>query len=281
LARLDDLLSRHAFTGVFLDKIRFPSPANGLEEVASCFCDHCRVAARAVGLDLDAVARQIEDEITTIDPASDEADRDWLDLAVEGRPLLERFLRFRMDSITGLAAEAHALALRLHRKVGFDLFSPGLARLVGQDYRALSRLADWIKPMTYRIAQGPAGLRLEIPALAEGVARMFALDARQVSDWAASHVAGFDRDTIDRTRHDAVPLPVIAAEIQAAVRLAAPVPVHFGLELVRHAGVVDITPQLVRDMVRAGRAAEPAGAFISWDLLHAPMDGIEALAAEL
>ena len=48
---------RYAFDGVFLDKIRFPSPANGLDEMLSCFCDHCRAAAKSVDLDLDAVVR--------------------------------------------------------------------------------------------------------------------------------------------------------------------------------------------------------------------------------
>ena len=97
---------------------------------------------------------------------------DWLSLFTDSASLLLRFLRFRMDSITGLVAEAHALASGLNRRVGFDLFSPRLAPLVGQDYRALARFADWIKPMTYRVAEGPAGLRLEIPALAEGVSQM-------------------------------------------------------------------------------------------------------------
>ena len=61
---------------------------------------------------------------------------------------------------------------------------------------------------------------------------------------------------------------------------AHPVPVYFGLELVRHPGVVDITPDLVREMVQAGRQANAAGLVISWDLMHAPTDGIEALATE-
>ena len=56
-------------------------------------------------------------------------------------------------------------------------------------------------------------------------------------------------------------------------------PVYFGLELVRHPGVIDITPALVEAMVRAGRAVDAAGLVISWDLMHAPMDGIAALAA--
>ena len=53
--RLRELLTRYDFNGVFLDKIRFPSPANGADEMLSCFCDHCRRAAKAEGFDLDAV----------------------------------------------------------------------------------------------------------------------------------------------------------------------------------------------------------------------------------
>src|SRR6202022_2004534 len=96
----------------------------------------------------------------------------WLRGLAAANPLLARFLRFRMDSITGLVAAAAAEAGRRRRQVGLDLFSPGLASLVGQDYRALARHCVWAKPMTYRVAQGPAGLRLEIPALVEGVAQM-------------------------------------------------------------------------------------------------------------
>jgi hypothetical protein len=40
--RLRELLTRYDFKGVFLDKIRFPCPANGIDETLSCFCDHCR-----------------------------------------------------------------------------------------------------------------------------------------------------------------------------------------------------------------------------------------------
>ncbi len=48
LRRLRELMGRYAFTGVFLAKIRFPSPANGIDEALSCFCGHCRREARAV-----------------------------------------------------------------------------------------------------------------------------------------------------------------------------------------------------------------------------------------
>ena len=171
------------------------------------------------------------------------------------------------------------MATDLGRKVSLDLFSPGLAPVVGQDYRALSSYSAWAKPMTYRVAMGPAGLRLEIPALVEGVAALFGLSESRICDWASIHVLGFDSDTLRLTRESAVPLPIMRAEIAEAVRLMSPAPVYFGLELVSHPGVIDITPDLVNDMVRAGREARAAGAIISWDLIHSPVDGLEALAA--
>ena len=81
-----------------------------------------------------------------------------------------------------------------------------------------------------------------------------------------------------RTRDSAVPRPFVQAEIEAAVRAMHPVPVYFGLELVCQPGIVDIKPADVHAMVGAGRAAKAAGLIISWDLMHAPMDGVEALA---
>ncbi|HET7717872.1 MAG TPA: hypothetical protein VFK86_19770, partial [Bauldia sp.] len=282
LARLAELLARYPFTGVFLDKIRFPSPANGLEEVASCFCVHCRQAAREAGLDLDAVAHLLEDgRAMAAVPARQGFPSEWLWTAVAGQPLLSRFLRFRMDVITGLAAEAHDLVKRHGAEIGFDLFSPGLAPLVGQDYAALSRLAAWIKPMSYRVAEGPAGLRLEIPALVDGISRMFGAGEAEIIRWAVDSIPGFTSDTLNETRKSAVPLTIITNEIKEAVRLASPVPVYFGLELVSHPGVIEITPQLVKAMVNAGRAADAAGAFISWDLVHSPREGIRALAEDL
>jgi hypothetical protein len=279
--RLRELLARYAFTDVFLDKIRFPSPANGVDEMLSCFCDHCRDAAERANLDLDSVVKILADR--AIDPCAsragtrgDEASP-WLGALLAGSPILSRFLRFRADSVTALVAELAQQARHMGRKVSLDLFSPCLASLVGQDYGRLKRHCDWAKPMTYRLAQGPAGLRLEIPALIGGVASRFGLDEAKIVTWSARHAA-FDRDMLHETRQRAVPVSFIQAEIDTAVRTLAPVPVYFGLELIRQPGVIDVDPAHVLDMVKAGRAANAAGLVISWDLMHAPIDCVRALA---
>jgi hypothetical protein len=279
--RLRDLLARYAFTGVFLDKIRFPSPANGVDEMLSCFCGHCRDAAARVDLDLDAVVKILADRpidlcASRAAPSGDEPSP-WLTALFAGSPTLSRFLRFRADSVAAVVAELAEQARRMGRKVSLDLFSPCLASLVGQDYERLRRHCDWAKPMTYRLAQGPAGLRLEIPALIEGVANRFGLDEALIVEWSARH-AGFNRDMLLETRERAVPISFIQAEIDAAVRALAPVPVYFGLELIRQPCVIDVDPAHVVDMVKAGRAANAAGLVISWDLMHAPVDCVRALA---
>jgi hypothetical protein len=279
--RLRELLARYAFAGVFLDKIRFPSPANGVDEMLSCFCEHCRVAAASVDLDLDSVVKILADR--DIDPSASLADAkgaeasQWLDALLVSSPILSRFLRFRADSVAALVAELAEQARRMGRKVSLDLFSPCLASLVGQDYGRLKRHCDWAKPMTYRLAQGPAGLRLEIPALIGGIASRFGLDEGRILEWSARHAA-FDKDMLLETRERGVPISFIQAEIEAAVRAMAPIPVYFGLELVRQPGVIDVNPAHVVDMVKAGRSANAAGLVISWDLMHAPADCVRALA---
>jgi hypothetical protein len=277
--RLRELLLRYDFKGVFLDKIRFPSPANGADEMLSCFCDHCRGAAKAEGLDLNAVVKIFTDRALDANalPLHRSCSGHWLDSIADAHPLIARFLAFRTKSVARLVAQLADECRRLGRSVSLDLFSPSLAPLVGQDYHRLKECCDWAKPMTYRLARGPAGLRLEIPALIEGVAQRFGLDEAQVVDWSARH-AGFDRDMLRQTREEAVPFAFMEGEIEAAVRAMAPVPVYFGLELVKQPGVIDVTAADVIGMIEAGRAANAAGVVISWDLLHAPMDGIRALA---
>ena len=279
MLRLRELLLRYDFKGVFLDKIRFPSPANGADEMLSCFCEHCRRAAQAEGLDLDAVLSVFADRALDANALSlhRSCSGHWLDSIAATHPLLARFLAFRTDSVARLVGELADECRRLGRSVSLDLFSPSLAPLVGQDYQRLKGCCDWAKPMTYRLARGPAGLRLEIPALIEGVAQRFGLDEAQVVEWSARH-AGFDQDMLRQTREEAVPFTFMQAEIEAAVRAMTPIPVYFGLELVKQPGVIDVTAADVVGMIEAGRAANAAGLVISWDLLHAPIDGIRALA---
>ena len=109
LAQISELLARYPFDGVFLDKMRFPSPANGMHEVISCFCGHCRQAAARSGLDLDAVAELFERgdlAVRRTGSGDRKAAASWIDILFGPASLVARFFRFRCDSINGLVAAA-------------------------------------------------------------------------------------------------------------------------------------------------------------------------------
>lgn len=273
LAALDRLLKTWPFDGVFLDKFRFPSPANGFEQMLSCFCPYCCRAAAARGLELEAVrARLLKGE-----PVGTAAGNgNWLERLTAHDPLLAQFVRFRKDSISGLVAEVRALTNRHGRRLGLDLFSPALAPLVGQDYPALARLADWGKPMTYREAWGPAGLRLELDSFLTGVERQFGVPRTAQANW-----MGWSADDLTEAIGTAIPLNWMAAELEQSVRQFAPAPVWFGLESVAFPGMIEITPSKVREMIQLGLRAGVNGAVLSWDLMHTPLENIRAVAESL
>lgn len=166
---LDDLLDRYDYDGVFLDRIRYPSFANGLPLLYSCVCPEC---CNRMSIDRKGIAREFESL----------SGDDFLQLFCEEKPavgtiksfpLIHRFLNERMNLITEKVERLNMIIRGRDKGMALDLFSPGLARPVGQDYAALSQIADWIKPMTYAMAWGPAGIPLELDCLFRGIRETF------------------------------------------------------------------------------------------------------------
>lgn len=284
LDQIERLLVRYPFDGVFLDKCRFPSPANGIEEVFSCFCAHCRKAAAASGLELEKVASMLENGLLQEQLKTDDIEAMiggiWTSRLIDTESLLGRFMRFRESSVTALIVEAKALAQRLGRTLAVDLFTAGLAPIVGQNYRAIADLATWAKPMTYRRALGPASLRLEVPALFDGLERLSGKPKALLESWATQHVRGFTPGLLAAAVDDAVPISLMGAEIGAAVEHMGNVPVYAGIETLSYPGVIDIKPQMVKEMVQAARSNGALGAIASWDLIYTPEENLLALRAD-
>jgi hypothetical protein len=277
---LESILTRYDFDGAFVDKVRFPSPANGIEEMLSCFCDWCRAKIAQQGLDLDEVRNTIESHIEQCNRrANTEAPSTawWTDL-LSGSAVLERFARFRADSITELVADVRRLTDRLGKSLGLDLFSPVLAFAVGQDYRSLARYAKWIKPMVYRFATGPAGLRYELPRLGRDMARLISSDTDQVLEFARARIPGWGEKDFNQVEREGIPLSLAEAELRQAVQLAGSTPIYMGLETVSMPGVINITPAHVRNTLEVGLAAGVHGAVLSWDVMHTPLENLPAVA---
>jgi hypothetical protein len=279
LAYLERCMAQYAFDGVFLDKIRFPSAANGLQDVFSCFCQFCEKKAARSGLDLNDVRAVLDGKVPTHATAGTvEIPRGakWLEALVAGRPLLQRFIRFRADSITELIAKVSQRMRTMGKKVSLDVFSPALTPLVGQDLPALAPLADWVKPMIYRFGRGPSSLRTEIPSLVRELGSYLGYGEAAAMTWAAAHAGGLEDQTVAQVEEIA-PLSLIRAETNQALALCSGTPVYLGLETVSIKGLMEVTPQNVEAILEIGSEAGVQGYVLSWDVLHTPIENVRPL----
>ena len=166
ISHLGDLVRQGLFQGFFLDRVRFPSPAQDPLNHLTCFCEHCRHKAAEMDLDLEGIRQEIlrsthqeNGRISLVkallsgDAESDQADQ------IRG---LAQFLAFRKHSILDFLTNVTKLFRQAHLEIGLDCFSPSLTHMVGQDLSAMGECADWVKLMTYAHTNAPAGLPFEL-----------------------------------------------------------------------------------------------------------------------
>ncbi len=276
LWHLERLLMKYDFDGVFIDKIRFPSIANGFQDVLSCFCPYCIESAGKAGLDLNEVRRVLEREITGKQPGNLEPvppGANWLEHFTANDPILRQFINFRVQSINQLVEKTANLAARLNKKMSLDVFSPCLATFVGQDYGSMAKHAAWIKPMIYRFGSGPSSLRSEIPALIHESSTYFKLGLDEVYRRVAPLIEGLQGVELSQVEKTA-PLSLIKSEVMQARALLTEAPLYLGLETVRIPGKMEIRPEHVREVLAIGADVGVDGYVLSWDLNHTPLDNI-------
>ncbi len=162
LSRFEEILGLADFDGVFLDRIRFPSPANGIGEMLTCFCDTCKERSSATGSAFEEAIHGFVKKLGS-KGGMDEV----LDTLKEFYRITGEFLEFRKSSVLQLLTSYADRARNLGLEVGVDLFSPSLRNFVSQDYERISRHVDWMKPMVYCKTMGPAGLPMELLSLAK------------------------------------------------------------------------------------------------------------------
>jgi len=278
LGHLQDVLRPGDYQGVFLDRIRYPSPTADPARLLACFCDDCRRAAAADGLDLEEARRRIGALVSAPErtpafirallalPASEADDADLT--------ALRAFNDFRARSVTRCVRAAADLARTQGLEVGLDCFSPALTPLVGQDLAALDPCGDWIKIMVYGHTFGPAGLPYELLNLAGWLMGQRSAAEREALGWLSQ-----------ATR---LPLPVTCADLrerglaaealELETRRGRSAGVNWllaGLELVEMEGVTRLDPQQIVADLHAFREAGADGLVLSWDLWHIPPDRLE------
>ncbi len=265
--RVENIAASGLFQGIFLDRIRFPSPSIEPLRDLACFCKQCDRLAAETGLDLESVRRYIaglspEDIVGSL-----------LGKPAETCSSLESFLNFRTASITRTVRMVAKLAQSLNLQIGLDCFSPALTRMVGQDLSSLDGFADWVKIMTYPRVFGPAGIPFEFLGLTEWLARFGRRDTEALQ--LISEASGLKVPAnISDLYHNGLNSQIITQEIhrgyeQGVTTLLAGIPM-VSLENVHEA----TTEQIEADLEASCNAD---GLVISWDLWLTPLNYLDKI----
>ena len=166
-------------------------------------------------------------------------------------PLAADFFRAKGHIVSGAVS---AVADQFHDRglvVGMDLYAPFMAPFVGQDYAILSRHADFIKPMLYRMTFAPAGMGFEYDLLRKAV----------------PGAAGYPDFKMD----------VAFLNSQLEAMEACPCAKYPGIEINYRADIVPTSPAYVTESLDAVRQKGFDGLVLSWNIMEAPDNHIACL----
>lgn len=161
--------SLYGYDTFLIDRIRFPDWAGKEVNPAglfTCFCPHCQQAMKAQGLAPEVV----KDELDKIAAALAEGDFAYPVEAFRDNPIIARWVAFRQQSVTGLVERILKNAKENIGDIHFwlDLWPPAYSWILGQDYRALTRLSGTLKHFPYHKLGGGADV--------QGLVNFFASD---------------------------------------------------------------------------------------------------------
>ena len=263
------------FQGVFLDRMRFPSPTPDPSAYLGCFCEDCCRAAREEGLDLAAFRQVLHTLIQTpegVRGLTASLLGNFLpDLSGDVADGLRDFFRFRTKSISNFVRLAAETASARGMEIGLDCFSPSLAGMVGQDLGALSRVCEWIKVMTYAHAWGPAGLPYELMGLAGFLNQSAEMGEGEALDFLQKQTNLALPGTFQDLHAHGLPPAALVSEVRRGRGLGLR-SLYAGLELVEIAGVCELEVEQIRQDWSAVLEAGVEGVALSWDLWHMPLE---------
>jgi hypothetical protein len=270
--RLESIAARGLYSGIFLDRIRFPSPAQDLPKNLGCFCKDCARIAADMGFDLESARQYILSLLDQPQTALELVQR-LLDGSNRPPDPLTRFLDFREHSLTRVIRQAQQAAALLGLKVGLDCFSPSLARMVGQNIPDLSRSSDWIKIMTYPRVWGPAGISFELLSLVDW---LLELGLKENEIFQALRVSS--RLPVPSTRAELVAAGLPSSAIRVEIDRGRPGSTGSllaGIALVDVKTIHESTEAQIESDIRESLAAD--GLVLSWDLWQIPPRRLETI----
>lgn len=258
------------FTGIFLDRIRYSSFANGqgygygFRNVFSCFCPCCMEHYLKENFDINRLKETLFNPVSL--PLGINAYHGNGSYAFD-EPVMHDFFKLKAGI---LHKSLERICTFLRKKgfgIGFDVVAPFLSTFVGQDLPVLSGLCDFIKPMMYRATNAPAGMPFELEAMlretnADNIKRI-----------------GFGKLLNLNLYKTPFDLSFSAKELQDLCASSA-CPVYAGIEINRKKDIAEIHPGYIEETIKGYAGTGIRGFALSWNLLDAPEENIEK-AAEL
>jgi len=273
-------LLEEGFDGVLLDRIRFPSPANGFETLFTCFCQSCQDKfQKEYNEDLSDYRDKIKDllhELRFMKIKDLSGYRNLSDMIMRNN--LKKFFDFREQSIYQLTRMFADEAKQKGKIVGLNLFAPSIAPLSAQNYRLLSGICDWIKPMAYCHTAGPAGLPLEFSCFIKAILNINpALKESQLIQEISQILGSELPGKISGILENGVPENIIYQEMQRIKNfsLKESVKIYLGLDAVQIPGICHVDKRILEKYLGSVFDLNIEGMVMSWNLLKIPDENIK------
>jgi len=258
----EENFSSIGYTGIFLDKIRYSSFANGLNGVLTCFCPFCQIKYKEANFDPKELESSIKMLLQKHSPFGAIAYR-------QGRYVFDddrwnKFFYLKNQIITDAVKGICQFFQDRNYKIGLDVFAPFGSHFVGQDIPALSSFVEFVKPMMYRMTYAPAGLPFELDAILQEST------SNDEQKKAFCKVLGFDPE---KTPFD---VDFTIKELKELVQNSK-ASVYPGIEINRVQRIAEVTPSYIEETINAYTQADVKGFVLSWNLLNAPQKNIEQI----
>lgn len=234
------------FDGIFIDKIRYASFANGLNGVLSCFCEHCDKFDLPDSLDIPMSITSYNEGIYTFN------DERW-----------QHFFKYKANSINEALHKFYTYFHERNLEVGIDTYAPFLSYFTGQNLALLKDNCDFIKPMMYRITQAPAGLPFEFEKMIKQCSKDY--------ETSKNHMLNILNIEDDITKE--FPISFVRKELNFMTGLN--IPVYIGMEINYKKDIAEVNTDYIRNNLNSYKDLNIEGYVLSWDLLSAPSENID------
>ncbi|WP_027624324.1 hypothetical protein [Clostridium lundense] len=267
----EDNFEEVGFDGVFLDKIRYPSFSNGIEGVFSCFCDNCLNEYKKMGIDLKKLKEEMNkfinyekfyDNIPFGITKYDEIEYSFKN------EIWKDFFYVKSEIVFKSLKNLYEYFKNKNMKIGIDTYAPFLSYFVGQDMTKLQYIADFIKPMMYRVTKAPAGLPYEFNKLISESIYKDNIDDSEKMLLDILNIHEYDRNKFN--------LNFVKKELED-MKHKLNIDIYPGIEINRIIPIAKVYPDYICENIEMLKYENIKGFVLSWDLLSAHKDNIEEI----